>query len=332
MNRHLVSVIIPCFNQGQFLREAVASVQKQTYQDFEIVIVNDGSTDATAEVAAELAASDPRILYSFQENQGLAKTRNTGFAKSHGTFIQFLDADDLIAADKLYEQMQLFDAHPDIDVVYSNYQTFSSETGQTTGRYSTEFLGKEPLEDFLFKWERGLSIPIHAALFKRSVFGNALPFREELRAKEDWVMWVSIALSGSRFAFIDKDFALYRMHGDNMCRDHCAMMVSFIRATYYIESLLPDKMREHFIEEALGHLRFYVGCETDRVIAQKEKELGIEGCITKLDRITSELHGRERELDAVYHSLTYRIGRAVTWLPDTLVRLAGSLFSKGSRK
>ncbi|NIW46854.1 MAG: glycosyltransferase, partial [Gammaproteobacteria bacterium] len=88
-----VSVIIPAYNQGHYLGECVQSVLDQTYPDFEIIIVNDGSTDNTQRVAKSF--SDPRIKYIYQENRGLSGARNTGIRNAIGTYVTYLDSDDL---------------------------------------------------------------------------------------------------------------------------------------------------------------------------------------------------------------------------------------------
>ena len=96
----LVSVIIPCFNQGKFLHDAVESVRTQTYPHWECIIINDGSTDDTDKTAKALISDDKRFRYHYQNNRGLPATRNTGLKMTGGAYIQFLDADDIIRPQK----------------------------------------------------------------------------------------------------------------------------------------------------------------------------------------------------------------------------------------
>ncbi len=104
----LVSVIIPCYNQAHFLSEAIESVRAQTYPHYEIIVVNDGSTDDPAEVAARF----PEAHYIEQKNQGVSETRNAGLRQSEGTYIVFLDADDRLLPNALQVGVDAMKAHP----------------------------------------------------------------------------------------------------------------------------------------------------------------------------------------------------------------------------
>ena len=97
----LVSIIIPCYNQGLFLEETLQSVFNQIYTDWECLIVNDGSDDNTEEIALNWTDKDSRFRYFLKKNEGVSSARNFGLHKAKGDFIQFLDSDDLIAEDKI---------------------------------------------------------------------------------------------------------------------------------------------------------------------------------------------------------------------------------------
>src|SRR5918997_500688 len=105
----LVSVVIPCYNQAHFLGEAIESVLSQTYPHFEVVVVDDGSTDNTQEVAARY----PGVRYIRQENQGLAGARNAGIRRSNGSFLVFLDADDRLLPRALEAGLKALKEHPE---------------------------------------------------------------------------------------------------------------------------------------------------------------------------------------------------------------------------
>src|ERR687898_3616338 len=104
----LVSVVIPCYNQARFLGEAIESVLAQSYPHFEVIVVDDGSTDNTSEVAASYAG----VRYIRQENQGLAGARNAGIRRSRGSYLVFLDADDRLLADALEAGLASLEEHP----------------------------------------------------------------------------------------------------------------------------------------------------------------------------------------------------------------------------
>jgi glycosyltransferase involved in cell wall biosynthesis len=119
----LVSVIITVFNGEKYLREAVESVLAQTYGSFEIILVDDGSTDNSSEIAKSFAS---QVRYFYQENKGQGFAMNRGIELSKGYFLAFLDADDLWKKDKLMHQMAVFDDNPDIDMVFGQVEQFYS--------------------------------------------------------------------------------------------------------------------------------------------------------------------------------------------------------------
>ena len=250
----LVSIIIPCYNYAHFLEKSVGSVLNQTYSKWECLIIDDGSKDNTKAVASKLMEKDSRIKYFYQQNKGSSASRNLGFTLAQGEYIQFLDADDIIHPCKLQEQVDILDSDPSVGVSYTNYQTFQEDLSNLTGRYSHLILGGDPLEDFLFKWERGLSIPIHAALFRRSVFEkHEKPFEEILRAQEDWVMWVQLAADGVSFNFLDKDYCYYREHGFRKTTDYKSMYSSFMKAVFIILTIVPSSYHKKFVFSSLKH-------------------------------------------------------------------------------
>src|SRR5262245_25002643 len=111
------SIIIPCFNGGRWLAEAVRSCLEQTTADLEVIVVDDGSSDDSHAIAARCASSDPRVRVIRQTNQGVGAARNTGLAAAVGRYVNFLDADDLFEPEKLEAQGAVLDRNPGIDCV-----------------------------------------------------------------------------------------------------------------------------------------------------------------------------------------------------------------------
>ncbi|MBD1877295.1 glycosyltransferase family A protein [Coleofasciculus sp. FACHB-T130] len=122
-NHLLISVIIPVYNCERYLAEAIESVLAQTYQSIEIIVVDDGSTDGSAEVAKRFGSL---VRYYFQTNSGSAAARNHGIELSQGNFFAFLDADDLWVEDKLASQMTAFESEPELDLVFGLVEQFYS--------------------------------------------------------------------------------------------------------------------------------------------------------------------------------------------------------------
>ena len=114
-----VSVIIPTYNCDRYIDQAIASVLEQTYTDYELIIVDDGSTDDTAQV---IKSYGDRINYIYQANQGVAQARNRGLAAAQGQYIAFLDQDDVFLPNKLGEQVSCFELHSDAGIIHSGWQ------------------------------------------------------------------------------------------------------------------------------------------------------------------------------------------------------------------
>jgi hypothetical protein len=139
----LVSVIIPAYNYGRFLGEAVSSVLCQTFRDLECIVVDDGSTDDTGQVLASF--TDPRMVFAATPRLGVSGARNRGLELSRGRFIAFLDADDRWRPGKLERQVGLLAEEPDVDMVFTNFLRFTAEEGWLPDQFTyVPELGKIP--------------------------------------------------------------------------------------------------------------------------------------------------------------------------------------------
>ena len=176
-----VSVIIPAYNQATFIPKAVASLQAQTLDSWECIVVDDGSTDNTAEIVTNIALSEPRVRLLQKQNGGSASARDMGLQQVQGEFIQFLDADDTIASNKLEQQVQLMEReHLDI-----SYTAFCSENGQ--GQRTPSRAVRLNTYKILVRWGLGASVPIHSFLYRTDfIRRNALTFQSACRFREDW--------------------------------------------------------------------------------------------------------------------------------------------------
>src|SRR5262245_43590795 len=123
MAQSLVSIIVPCFNSGAFIRESITSALEQTYGELEVLVVDDGSTDRTRETVQSIR--DPRVRYlPMPARQGNYFARNQGLAQAKGGFVALLDADDLWTKDKLSRQMEVFAGHPDVGLCMTDHLVF----------------------------------------------------------------------------------------------------------------------------------------------------------------------------------------------------------------
>jgi len=281
MDQPLISVIITAFNYARFVVEIIQSVIAQSYPNWEIWVIDDGSTDETKNIVQAIAHREPRVIYYYQENRGLPVARNMGYQFARGKYIQFLDSDDVIHQNKFSEQIQIMESDPAIDVCYTNFRWFRNRLDNLTPRYNVNLtLSENPLEDFLMRWDNELVIPIHAALFRSAIWHNSQPFNEQLRAKEDWFMWCTLARNGKRFFFYDQDYAYYRLHGQNMCTDLVHMLSYFVRSTYYLAEIVPDDLKEKFylanqlrLDKLIGVLLSQSNIEITQTLAEREAQL-----------------------------------------------------------
>jgi glycosyltransferase involved in cell wall biosynthesis len=237
-----VSIIVPCYNQAQYLDEALKSVFEQTYTHWECIIVNDGSPDNTEDVVKKWVAKDNRYIYLEKANGGLSSARNAGLKVAKGDYIQFLDSDDLLNKYKLEKQMACFSE--DIDVVICDYFPFDEETGAfLSRRYMNPFPDLVTYkEDIISKWEFELSIPCHCVLFKSKLLNQkTVEFDESLPNHEDWVFWVQLFYSSSGIFNLAQTLVSYRIHNEAMCADNTKMTKGFILACkmnkYFFESI-----------------------------------------------------------------------------------------------
>ncbi|MBQ8939709.1 MAG: glycosyltransferase family 2 protein [Paludibacteraceae bacterium] len=174
-------MIIPCYNQALFLPKAIASLQAQTLEDWECIIVDDGSTDNTAEVAANLALQDGRVHMLQKINGGSASARDLGLKHAQGEYIQFLDADDWLEPEKLARQVALMEGE-NLDISYTAYCSENSN-GHRTKPQSV----KLNLYKILVHWGLGASVPVHSFLYQTDfIKKHRLTFQNSCRFREDW--------------------------------------------------------------------------------------------------------------------------------------------------
>lgn len=218
----LVSVIIPCYNQGRYLEEALQSVFAQTYPHIEIVVVDDGSDDATASIAARFGG---RIRLLQQRHQGVSAARNLALANCTGTYLQFLDCDDRIEPEKIRRQVAFIEDHPDIGIVYSDVRYFSDSdpNARMVGPYAmaegvpwTPMLWEAP-GTILEKLINRNVLAINSALVRRESVATIGPWNESLCAVEDWEYWIRCANAGVRFQYREwpGTLALVRLHPES---------------------------------------------------------------------------------------------------------------------
>lgn len=208
-NKPLVSIVIPCYNQGCFLGETIDSVLTQTYDNWECIIVNDGSSDNTEEVAETYGKKDSRIKYIHQTNKGLSAARNTGVLASQGKYILPLDSDDKIGNTYLEKAVKVLEENDNIEIVYCRAEMFGKKKGIWK-------LSEYSIENIL-----GENCIFCTAFYRRRSFDNVGGYKTNMKyGFEDWDFWLSIIEHNENLIVhrLDDILFYYRIRKKSMLR------------------------------------------------------------------------------------------------------------------
>ena len=201
----LVSIIIPCYNQGKFLSEALDSVLNQSYLQWECIIMDDGSCDNSKDIALEYVNRDNRFVYHYQENQGLATTRNNAILYSHGIFILPLDADDKIHRDYVRDAVEILNREHNVKIVYCDAELFGAKKGKWI----------LPSYDILTMLRANCIFC--TALFRRCDYDNTVGYNPNMKfGWEDWDFWLSLLELGGDVYKINETYFYYRVKNNSM--------------------------------------------------------------------------------------------------------------------
>lgn len=204
-----ISVIIHTFNNEKFIAETVESVLRQTYNDYEIIVVDDGSEDGTRDA---LLPYMQKIRYHYKENGGIASAKNAGISLSNAEFIAFLDHDDLWVPDKLKIQMEHFNNNPQVGLVYAKYTSFKSDKELRTKP-------EKGYSGWIFKELLSKSfIQTSTVIVKKECLNAVGPYDESFKLADEYDMFLRVA---KRFqcGFVDKELTRYRVHDRNASRN-----------------------------------------------------------------------------------------------------------------
>lgn len=207
----LVSVIIPCYNCDRFLLETVSSVFNQDFTDYEIILIDDGSTDNTLEV---IKSFGDKVIAEFQENRGASYTRNRGTALAKGEFIQYLDADDLLRPNTLEKRVKAL-RDTTADVAYCDWQNLVEgedgkfQLGEIISRKIEDIHPNPEIALFTKFWS-----PPAALLYRRSIIDKIGGWNESLPIIQDARFLLDAALVGGKFVHVPGIGADYRVHGN----------------------------------------------------------------------------------------------------------------------
>ncbi|MEX6689659.1 glycosyltransferase [Danxiaibacter flavus] len=271
----IVSVVITCYNHASYLDEAIGSVLYQTYPHFEIVVVDDGSTDHTKAVATNYR----EVKYVWQENQGLAAARNTGAKESSGKYLVFLDADDWLYKDALQQQVTAMLANPESMAVAGGHDKIDVD-----GKIIPEDHGPVVDADHYLHLLKGNFIGMHAAvMYRREVF-DTLQYDPSLKAAEDYDLYLKLARKFPIYAHGGK-IAGYRIHGNNMSRNIPFMLQHVLKVLgRQQEVLFGDDEKKAFAEGVSIWNKYYAGVILDQKLYQIHKKGYARNLLTNEER------------------------------------------------
>jgi glycosyltransferase involved in cell wall biosynthesis len=211
-----VSINLCCYNSEKYLRETLDSIVNQTYKDWELVIINDGSSDSTEGIIKEYLSKGWPIVYHSQSNKGLGYSRNKAIELSRGDYIAIIDHDDLWMPEKLEKQLVLFNNRPEIGLVYSDGFTCSAD-GQCKLN-STYYGGRYPRGRVLAQLFMGNVVICAAMIMRRSVLDHIGLFNPDYNQVEDYDLLLRISEKYD-FDYCDEPLITYRLHENNASRD-----------------------------------------------------------------------------------------------------------------
>ena len=200
-----VSVIVPAYNAAATIAETLQSVCSQSLGTWEVVVVNDGSTDDTGAIARAFAHGDPRIRVVDQRNGGEAAARNSGVRRAQHPWLLCLDSDDWIAPRHLEMMTGQLSADPSLDAVHCRYARAAEDGSLVVDTY------RPPAGDLFPILARRAAFPVHACVVRRALVLDVGLFDPALKTSTDWDLWQRIARAGAKFGLVDEVLAFYRM-------------------------------------------------------------------------------------------------------------------------
>lgn len=249
-----ISVVIPAYNSAAYLKEALDSVVSQTYPVFEVIVIDDGSTDSAKDIVKKYGST---IRYIYQDNQGPAAARNRGIKESKGDFTAFLDSDDLWTPEKLKKQMALFEiknygmVYCDISHVVDGKTIYRSYLKERKYRFtgSGNLFHKLLQENFIFT---------PTVIIKREVINKSGCFDEKYKICEDYKMWLKVA-KNYEIGFVDEPLVIRRRHQENITQDRLLYIQSGVGLFKELAGDVSDAGTKRIVKNELGRRLFELG-------------------------------------------------------------------------
>jgi hypothetical protein len=314
-----VSIITPAYNAERYLQQTIESVLRQTFRDFEMVIVDDGSTDGTAALASRYAAaSHGRIRLIRQRNRGIAAARNVALDASRGRYIALLDSDDLWLPGYLAHQLAILEQRPDIAVLSANAINFG---GPSDGELLLNTHGSSVVTvSLLTLIQREDAVSIFS-VFRRDLLRAVGAFDERLHRSEDYDLWLRAAAAGLQVAINPRPLGLYRRRPDSLSADETLMLDAMQRPLLKVREGCGDPRIQAAIDAQLAAI-------VERRLVARARTALVQGDMTALaSRFTALADATGARRYRLASWLTGKAPATIRWAyrcKRTLGQLSGS--------
>ena len=221
-----VSVIIPSYNCARYLGRAIDSACEQTYKDYEIVLVDDGSTDDTKDVAMHYGK---KVTYLYQQNQGLSAARNQGISKASGELLAYLDADDMWYPEKLERQVAFLDAHQECGIVHSEMSIINEQDEVLHVRFYEETQRSVPQGYCMQQLLMRCHIQPVTVVERRNVFDLVGGFDNRILVAQDYLHWIMIAAEGQAVGYLAEPLGKYRWRTGSLIGNRPRLLEDYVR-------------------------------------------------------------------------------------------------------
>ena len=281
-----VSVVIPAFNRWRLLAEAIDSVLAQSYRDFELIVVDDGSSDATASELAKLAS---RLQFFVTERRGVSAARNLGVSQSRGYYIAFLDSDDLWLNSKLERQTRFMDEHPEFHICQTDEIWIRNGV-----RVNPRTVHQKPSGDIFSRSLELCLVSPSAVMMTKALFDRTGGFDEAFPVCEDYDLWLRISAQHQVPLIPDRLTIKRGGHADQLSRSIWGMDRYRILALQKVLRSDLDRSQEAAVLKMLRHKVAIVAAGA-RKRGREQEAQNLEAIVTELEQ--EKLNGRQRDPD-----------------------------------
>ncbi|MBY2909010.1 glycosyltransferase family 2 protein [Rhizobium leguminosarum] len=266
-----ISIIIPTYNRSAFIGEAIDSVLQQTFGDFELIVIDDGSTDETGEIVGGF--EDSRLIFIQQENAGRSAARNRAIAMARGKYIAFLDSDDTYLRDKLERQVDFMERHPGIGMMYTSAKCIDADGNILKNHIYVAAASGQIYRQVAFF--RPVTITLPTVMLRREVLDTVGGFDEKMERFEDTDLWRRIS-KRYEVGALAYPTCLLRTHDDNTLRTQNPVKIANA-IEYYVDKIFQEDadMDSDFLTEGASRLYEYYGLAFMTVPAWRRQGLAL---------------------------------------------------------